>query len=427
MIDSDPEDRGVASARTAAGEYDAGRARSPLGLAESFLENAPAPVAIVDRGEYRIVYANAAFRRLHSMSSSPRARPLAEVLGAPAARELEALVGRHASFPAIAHEGVIAGVPGERALHCSVWSLSGKTDAEVAIAMIEMHRVTDPEELRLFQVDVTQRLLLSALHDQQLAEEAGAAERVAAMANAAKARFLTTMSHELRTPLNAIGGYAELIAMGLRGPVTPEQHHDLTRIQSAQEHLMGLINSVLNFAKLESGSVTYELAALSVDAVLEDVRDMLMPHLERQGLTYRTIADPQTVGQCLVMADPEKIRQILINLMTNAIKFTSSGGTITTSLETRDDMCLIRVHDTGRGISVEQLSTIFDPFVQVGRLLNSKDQGVGLGLSISRELARGMGGDLAAASTLGVGSTFTLTLKRASSDAAPVPSEAMRS
>ena len=419
MIDTDPEDRGVASARTAAGGYGADGSRSPIGWAESFLENAPAPVAIVHRAGYRMVYANAAFRRLHAMSSSPRDRPLAEVLGATAARELEALVARDVSFPAMAHESVIAGLPGQRALHCSVWPLSGKTDGEVAIAMLEMHRVTDPEELRLFQVDVTQRLLLSALQDQQLAEEAGAAERVAEMANAAKARFLTTMSHELRTPLNAIGGYADLIAMGLRGPVTAAQSHDLSRIRHAQEHLMSLINSVLNFAKLESGSVIYELAAVSVDAALEDVREMLMPHLERQGLTYRTIADPQAVGSCLVIADVEKLRQILINLLSNAIKFTSSGGTITTSFETRDDVCLIRVHDTGRGISDEQLSTIFDPFVQVGRLLNSKDQGVGLGLSISRELARGMGGDLTVASTLGVGSTFTLTLRRASGEAAP--------
>jgi signal transduction histidine kinase len=253
-----------------------------------------------------------------------------------------------------------------------------------------------------------------------IAEAAGAAEKVAEMANAAKARFLTTMSHELRTPLNAIGGYAELIEMGLRGPVTSAQRDDLSRIQRAQEHLLGLINSVLNFAKLEAGSVQFELTAVPLDAVLDAVHEMLVPHLHRQGLVYRDwITKPPTGKSLRVHADAEKLRQILINLLTNAIKFTAPGGTITAWYDVRDEMVAVHVSDTGRGIPDDQLSTVFDPFVQVGRRLSSTDQGVGLGLSISRDLARGMGGDLTAKSTLGVGSTFTLVLKRVSTDARP--------
>jgi signal transduction histidine kinase len=420
MIDLGRSDRRTPTAgQILSGDGDE-TARALIHWAESFLENAPAAVTIIRHDGYRLLYANAAFRRLHSIPPNSRELSVSDLLDPVAARELEAMVDRGVAARAIAHDGIVT--TGAGALHCSVWPLAVKTGVECSMVMIEMRPATDADADRAFQVDVTQRLVLSALHDQMIAEQAGAAEKVAAMANAAKARFLTTMSHELRTPLNAIGGYAELIEMGLRGPVTSAQRDDLARIQHAQEHLLGLINSVLNFAKLEAGSVQFDLTAVALEGVLEAVHEMLLPHVSRQGLVYRDwINKPPTARSLQVHADPEKLRQILINLLTNAIKFTAPGGTITAWYDIRDEVIAVHISDTGRGIPQDQLATVFDPFVQVGRRLSSGDQGVGLGLSISRDLARGMGGDLTVTSTIGVGSTFTLTLNRASRDAPPSP------
>ena len=421
MIDAGRNDRRTANTdRTSFGDG-TDSARSLIHWAESFLENAPAAVTIIEHAGYRLLYANSAFRRLHSIPAGASELSVSDLLGPVAARELEAMVDGGVSSRAIARDGIIT--TGSGALHCSVWPLAVKDGGHLSTVMIEMRPATDADATRAFQVDVTQRLVLSALHDQMIAEAAGAAEKVAEMANAAKARFLTTMRHELRTPLNAIGGYAELIEMGLRGPVTSAQRDDLSRIQRAQEHLLGLINSVLNFAKLEAGTVQFDLDAVPLDSVLEAVHEMLVPHLTRQGLTYRDwISKPPTAETLLVHADPEKLRQILINLLSNAIKFTPPGGTITAWCDTSGgELIAVHLSDTGRGIPADQLSSVFDPFVQVGRRLSSGDQGVGLGLSISRDLALGMGGDLTVISTLGVGSTFTLTLRRASRDAPPSP------
>ena len=421
MIDAGNDGRGTANPITESIGRAADAPRTLIDWAQSLLENAPAAVTIIQHDGYRLVYANAAFRRLRSIPPTPRAFSVSDLLDPAAARELEAMVDRCVSARAMAHDGIIT--TGSGALHCSAWPLADAEGGALPIVMIEMRPATDADAARAFQVDVAQRLVLSALHDQMIAERAGAAEKVAEMANAAKARFLTTMSHELRTPLNAIGGYAELIEMGLRGPVTAAQHDDLARIQRAQEHLLGLINSVLNFAKLEAGSVQFELTAVPLDSALEVVHEMLLPHLIKQGLIYRDwITNPRTAESLLVHADAEKLRQILINLLSNAIKFTPPGGTVTAWYEASGDgLISVHVSDTGRGIPADQLGTVFDPFVQLGRKLSSGDQGVGLGLSISRDFARGMGGELTVISTLGVGSTFTLTLNRANTDAPPSP------
>ncbi|HSU14017.1 GAF domain-containing protein [Longimicrobium sp.] len=228
-------------------------------------------------------------------------------------------------------------------------------------------------------------------------------------ANRAKTEFLAVMSHELRTPLNAIAGYAELMAMGIRGPVTPEQAEDLGRIQRSQRHLLGLINDVLNFARIEAGRVELHLADVGVDAALAEVESLVAPQLRERGLVYRYLgADPRL----RVRADAEKLRQVLLNVLSNAVKFTSQGGSVTLEAHAAADAVHVRVTDTGMGIPPDRLESIFEPFVQLGRNLTSRHEGTGLGLAISRDLARAMGGDLAAASTVGSGSTFTLTLPR---------------
>jgi signal transduction histidine kinase len=241
--------------------------------------------------------------------------------------------------------------------------------------------------------------------------DADDARRAAEAANAVKAQFLATMSHELRTPLNAIGGYAQLIEMGVRGPVTPAQQEDLARIQQSQQHLLGLINSVLNYAKLEAGRVAYEVAEVPLAAAVAAVEALVSPQMRAKGLAFAVPAcDPAIAA----LADAGKLRQIVLNLLSNATKFTPSGGRITVTCGADGaGQVFVRVADTGVGIAPEQLDTVFDPFVQVGRRLTTPAEGVGLGLAISRDLARGMGGDLTAESTPGVGSTFTLTLPAA--------------
>jgi len=227
-------------------------------------------------------------------------------------------------------------------------------------------------------------------------------------ANRAKADFLAVMSHELRTPLNAIGGYAEIMSMGMRGPVTPEQLADLERIAVNQRHLLGLINSILNYSKLEAGQVQFSLERLPLRWMLHGLDALVGPQMRAKELTLRV---DDCGDEVAVRADEEKLRQILLNLLTNALKFTPAGGTVSVGCEAGGETVTIRVRDTGRGIAPAHLEQVFEPFVQVDRHVTpGKDQGVGLGLAISRELARGMGGDLTAESELGRGSTFILTL-----------------
>ena len=247
---------------------------------------------------------------------------------------------------------------------------------------------------------VENSLLHKAEHD---------ARRAAEAANQAKTQFLAVMSHELRTPLNAIGGYAELLLMGIRGDLSDDQRADLERIQRSQRNLLSLINDILNYAKLEAGHVEFDMKAVPLHPLLMDLESLITPQLRARELTYDyTGCDPAFT----VWADAEKVRQILLNLLSNAIKFTEPGGTIAISCVDRDDTVSVVVRDTGLGIPSDRLASVFEPFVQLERRLTSNHEGTGLGLAISRDLARGLGGELSARSTLGEGSEFDLSLKK---------------
>jgi len=264
--------------------------------------------------------------------------------------------------------------------------------------------------------DVTEQVLARREVERLLAEseraraEAEAARADAETANRAKGEFLAVMSHELRTPLNAIGGYAELLELGIRGPVTEAQRADLARIQLSQRHLLGLINQVLNYTRIETGTVRYDLDDVPVGEALAAAEALVVPQVRAHGLTC-------LLGACdpalRVRADREKLQQVLLNLLTNALKFTDAGGELRVDCTTAPGVVAISVGDTGVGIAADKLSTVFEPFVQVDQRLTRPHEGVGLGLAISRDLARGMGGDLVAESTPGVGSTFILTLPAA--------------
>jgi PAS domain S-box-containing protein len=237
-------------------------------------------------------------------------------------------------------------------------------------------------------------------------------------ANAAKSEFLSTMSHELRTPLNAISGYIDLLMMELRGPLTSEQRLDLERIRRANQHLTGLVTDVLNFARLDAGQVELDVADVDLADVVGDVEAILGPLLaaKHQTFSHDGCISPDSGEPRRLRVDGEKLRQILVNLLTNAVKFTAPEGRVTLVCETDPavNVVRVRVSDTGRGIPAGQLERIFEPFVQVDRQrTHDSQQGVGLGLAISRDLARVMGGELTAESEPGKGSTFTLVLPSA--------------
>ena len=243
-------------------------------------------------------------------------------------------------------------------------------------------------------------------------QAAEAAQQEAEVANQAKADFLASMSHELRTPLNAIGGYVNLIEMGIHGPVTEAQKHALERVSASQHHLLTLINDVLSFAKIEAGHITFDRQVVRAGVVMADVEALVAPLAAAKGIT---LAVSESASDVTFTGDPERVRQILLNLVENAIKFTEAGGSVSVGCVASDTWLDIAVRDTGAGIAQDKQERIFDPFVQLDRRFSNPRDGVGLGLAISRDLARAMGGDLRVASVEGEGSTFTLRLPAVSS------------
>ena len=285
---------------------------------------------------------------------------------------------------------------------------------------VERHHFDEDEQLffSAFADQCAQALERARLYeDARVARDAAeAAQRDAEDANRAKSDFLAVMSHELRTPLNAIGGYAELMQLGIHGPITGDQLTALERIQRSQRHLLGLINGVLNYSRVEAGAVHYEIADVPLDETLATCEALVAPQLRSKGLTLLNAECPP---RATVRADREKLQQIVLNLLSNAVKFTASGGSVEIACRLLPNgMMSVRVADTGRGIPAAQIERVFQPFVQVDTGLTRTAEGVGLGLAISRDLARGMGGDLTAESEPGRGSAFTLLVPAADGAAA---------
>ena len=258
---------------------------------------------------------------------------------------------------------------------------------------------------------------------ERLLDAEHAARTRAEEANAVKSQFLATMSHELRTPLNAQIGYAQLLEMGLAGPLTPEQQRYVQRLTTSSTHLLGLINDILDFSKIEAGEMLTHHEDASTGPVVRDAMELVRPQARERGVEL--VHDGADEDGVPFVGDEQRVRQILVNLLSNAAKFTESGGRVTVTCGLADaappnvqvhgagPWAYVNVSDTGIGIAAEQLAHIFDPFHQVDSTHTRAKGGTGLGLAISRRLARLMGGDLVAESTPQVGSTFTVWLPSA--------------
>jgi len=259
--------------------------------------------------------------------------------------------------------------------------------------------------------------------DQGLAEElaqliglALEQQRIATVAEAAartKSEFLAMMSHELRTPLNAIAGYAQLLEMGFRGPLTDGQRDAVSRILRGQEHLLSLVDAVLTFSRLTSGRLTIDSTELDAVDLIDTASEPLVMEFAAHEIDFRILPCPERVRVC---ADRERAVEILRHLLSNALKFTPKGGAVTVGCEEGGETVRFVVSDTGRGIPEGHRDAIFQPFVQVEKGLTRSADGSGLGLAIGRELAERMGGTLTMTSEVGSGSRFVLSLIRAPQD-----------
>jgi len=238
------------------------------------------------------------------------------------------------------------------------------------------------------------------------------ARRNAEEANRTNSALLSMMSHDVRTPIGSISGYCDLLLMGIRGALSDEQKGDVERMKKASEYVLSLIDDILSFTRLRAGEVArFDMMTLDVASVLAQTEALIGIRIEQAGLTYRR---ERCTSDIKVVADPDRLQQILLNLLTNAVKFTPKGGQVTVSCGAEGEWSFINITDTGRGIPADQVERIFEPFVQVpgsGAATAGMQRGFGLGLAISRNLARKMDGDLTVTSTLGEGSTFTVSLR----------------
>jgi len=343
------------------------------------------------------------------------ANPAAEQLFGRSSHEL---VGTQIGFPAVA---------GERAEIEVVRSGGAPVSAELRVVDIDWEG--EPARLVMLR-DITHRKRAEE-HAAQLEQER-IARAEAEAASHAKSDFLAMMSHELRTPLNAVIGYSELLDLDIAGPLNDDQRRHISRIRECGRHLLSLVNEVLDLAKIEAGRLTLQSGVGRLGTIADAAVSLVQASADARGISLIT-RSPSTAAY-FFEGDEDRTRQILINLLNNALKFTPVGGTV--SVECGDaeiapaearvtvdgSWVFVRVSDTGIGIPSDQIPHIFEPFTQVARGHTRPRDGSGLGLTISRRLARMMHGDLTVRSEPGQGSVFTLWLPAAGAATATNPS-----
>jgi signal transduction histidine kinase len=339
------------------------------------------------------------------------------------------LVNRERGVPALLMDEGAAGVLTRRLLPAALiapvvlglFRLAGETaglyETEFGVSLFTVSSIVTFVLLVLWSARVLREtdrervdLLAMEQHARANAEraraEAEAARSDAERANTIKTDFLAVMSHELRTPLTAIMGYEELLSDGITGPVTDLQRQQLGRINASARHLLGLIDEILTFARVDIGRERVRWESMSVNQTLNDSASLIEPMASAKKLTYVIGLLDQDQA---IQTDGTKFRQMLVNLLSNAVKFTDRGEVRLTS-SVRDGMLEIRIVDTGVGIDAENIESVFEPFWQVEQSATRKAGGTGLGLSVTRKLARLLGGEVTVASRVGAGTTFLLVL-----------------
>jgi PAS domain S-box-containing protein len=273
---------------------------------------------------------------------------------------------------------------------------SGTTLGALAFFTADPKRQYDTADLSLAE-ELARRASLAIEHA-KLYEEA-------LLANQAKSDFLAVMSHELRTPLTTVMGYADLLLGGLPEPIGERAHLYVQRLRSAAAHLLGLIDQILVYTRLEVGRADIHADRLGVGDLLREAAALIEPVAAERGIVFRV----EPTDPAIIETDLTKLRQILLNLLANAVKFTDQGEVILNA-RSENGTITFSVRDTGIGIAPEHLEKVFDPFWQVDQSSTRRVGGTGLGLSVSRRLARFLGGDVTVESTPGSGTVFHLTL-----------------
>jgi signal transduction histidine kinase len=266
--------------------------------------------------------------------------------------------------------------------------------------------VNDITEIRHVQDEIYK---LNRELEQRVAErtvELEIAKERAESADRLKSAFLASMSHELRTPLNSIIGFTGILMKGIAGPLNEEQMKQLGMAKSSAQHLLELINDVLDISKIEAGELVVSLRKFEFNNMLNNIISIIQPTVEKKNLKLQLII-PENGAE--IISDERRVGQIFLNLLNNAVKF-SDKGIIKIKCETIDKSIITKIIDTGIGIKIEDINKLFKPFSQIDTGLTRNHEGTGLGLSICKKLTEKLGGTISVASELGVGSTFTVIL-----------------
>ncbi|MEO8506626.1 MAG: ATP-binding protein, partial [Betaproteobacteria bacterium] len=271
-----------------------------------------------------------------------------------------------------------------------------------------------PQVIDLLRTFASQSAL--AIQNARLFREIGDKGRQLETASKHKSEFLANMSHELRTPLNAIIGFSEVLAERLFGDINDKQAEYLADIMDSGRHLLALINDILDLSKIEAGRMELDRVDFELRATLDGTLNLVRERAQRRGIELRCTVDEHLPK---VRADERKVKQVLLNLLSNALKFTPEGGAIDVAARRHDNHVQISVTDTGVGIALEDQAAVFEEFRQVGATAR-KIEGTGLGLAISRRIVELHGGRIGVESEAGQGSTFTFTLPLSPGDPGPL-------
>jgi signal transduction histidine kinase len=387
-------------------------AAQPGQVADALLdlvERSPIAIAVVCADTQEVRYANAAFLALTAAGASPGCQA-SSLLPRQAAEAVTSLLDevRRTNTPRTDVEVAGTGPDGEPRTWCvTIWRAAPRAPRrdDLVLQMRDVTRDTAARQRTAALMDqlrdINTRLVTASLRESELAMQAQAASQ-------AKSTFLATMSHELRTPLTAIIGYEELLADGLFGPVSDLQRRHLARIKLSAKHLLALIDQILALARVEAGREVVLVEEVTVAELADWAATIIEPLAQAKGLTFVTRASADAAGARL-RTDATKVRQILVNLLGNAVKFTDHGA-VTLSVQRRHEAVAFVIRDTGIGIAPADIDRVFDSFWQVEQRPTRMAGGSGLGLSVSRQLARLLGGDVTVESEPGAGSTFTVTL-----------------